>query len=722
MTSSIIVTRRALIKSSAAIGFTLFTGRAALANTADTALGSAGFGVFLSIYEDDRIVITTPNAEMGQGTYDALAKILADELDADWSRVEITLSGADPKLSNPLLRGQLTGDSKAVRGYYPLLRRAGAAAKVMLRQVAAKRQGVPLEETRAINGQVVAGKMAYRYGALAIDAAALPVPEDPPLKARADWTFIGKDMPRKETELKINGEAVFGIDVQQPGMLIAALAMPAELWGNPQLLDDGGVASRDGVQGIVPVLGGFAVVADDFWTAKSAADAMRVGISSGANDPASTRELEQALSAAIAPRKDGSTLFTGVDGGDTLDASREKATKVRDKSDKQFTLNYSVPMLAHGTLEPLSCTAKYVTGEELTLWAPHQNPRNCFNLAVKLSGLPEEKITVHRTFLGGGFGRKWNTDFVQQAIEVAIAYPGKPIKVIWTREQDTQHDFYRPAHAGRISAGLDKNGKITSWENAVAGQSLSETWSSFYKKGTPDSALQKTPVYAFDTMHLETHALDLPTPIGWWRSVAHMPLTFFIESTMDELALEAGMDPVEFRIRHLTDPRALKTLETLVGRLEPISVDAKNKGRGFALTAGYDGYCAAAVDVTIKDNTLTIDHISCVFDCGLVIEPENVRRQIEGGILYGLGPALDGKIEISDRQVQNTNLGDIGALSPFAVPTVDVHLISGGDAPAGAGEVGTPIIAPALCNAIVAAGGPRVRDLPISSTDLVINI
>ena len=684
---------------------------------------SFAFGVYVRLDADGDVAIITPNAEMGQGTYDGLAKILAEELDVDWSRVRIELSGADKRMVNPKLYGQITGNSYAVRGYRAILAKAGAAMRQMLRQAGAAQLGVSVEATSTLNGHVRHGDQSLAYGALAADAARQPVPENPPLKDPSDYKLIGRDLARKETETKVDGRAVYGIDVNLPNMLVAAMAMPRQLWGTPTLIDDARARAREGVIAIAPVRGGYAVIADDFWTAKKAADEVIVGVEEETFEPLSTEDLDRRLEAAINDEAAGAALYIGADGAEDLERSRAISREAIEGAAQKFFFLQSVPALAHGALEPLACTALF-EGDRLTLWAPHQNPPRTLALAAKLAGLPEEAVTVHRTFLGGSFGRKWHLDFVQQAVEAAMAVKGRPVKLIWTREQDTRHDFYRPAYKSKLMIGVDADGMISSWTSVVGSQSLSETYYSFFKRGNPDHTIQKDIIYDAPKKHLETRAVDLPLPIGWWRSVSHAPNMFFIETAIDEVATKLGVDPIEFRLNHLSDERARNALLKLRENMDWASARRNGAAMGVALAPGYESYCAVGVTLSLNDGAVALEKIWAVIDCGFAIEPENVRRQIAGGVIFGLGAALDGRLEIIDGEVQAGNLHEIGASSPFGAPVMDVDLIGHSvDAPSGGvGEVGTPAIAPALCNAIAAAGGPRIRDLPVSAHGLSVTV
>lgn len=713
------LSRRSMLKGTAA-SLTLFACSSEPDAPAAATLDPHAMGIYLTMFEDGRIVFETPNAEMGQGTYDALARIIADEMDARWDQVEVVLSGNNPAMRNPLLYGQSTGNSEAIRGYRPALHQAGAAARMLMRQAAAAQLGVSVDDLKTKDGQVLSGDTALSYGSLVKDAATLPLPTDAPLKTPAEYTLIGKSFKRKETQPKTDGTAVFGIDVDLPDMLVAALAMPAQAWGEvvePEGLED--VLKREGVVAVTRVLGGYAVIADSFWTAKTAADSLTVTAKLRDDERLSTQDIDDAVQTALTSDDVEAVLFSAAGEGQDMASSRVQINESFASAKTAARFDYKVPMLAHGALEPLTTTAVLKEGGALEVWSPHQNPPRVVSVAAKAAGLPVEAVTMHRTFVGGGFGRKSAPDFVIQAVEAAMAVPGRPVKLIWTREQDTQHDFYRPAVHGALEFGLAQDGQITSYASTVAGQSLGRKWFPRFDANTPDGTLQNGLPYEVALSHLETRAVDLPVPIGWWRSVSHMPTAFFVESAMDDLARAANRDPFEYRLAHLKDRRARTVLERL---RETVGADNKD-AIGIAYSDAYKCHLAAAVAVEIVDNQLTIKQIWAVVDVGLAIDPDNVINQISGGILYGLGAALDGQVDFVDGAVQNQSINDIGALSPFGAPPVDVTLIDNPNAePGGVGETGTPVICPALCNAIVAAGGPRIRELPISQSSLFVQV
>jgi len=680
--------------------------------------GSHPLGVYVAIRDDNRIIFTTPNAEMGQGSFDGLARMLAEEMDAAWDQIDVELSGYNPAMFNRMVYGQTTGNSTAIRGFGPPIRKAGAAARVMLQSAAAARFGVSPDQVVMQDGMARVGDQSLSFGTLAAQASQLDVPEAVTLKRPDEFKLIGKPFKRKEAQPKITGEARFGIDVDLPNMAVAALAMPREAWGKvlePEGLD--AVRQRSDILAVTPVTGGYAVIAEDFWTAKTAADSLNVKVALTDEERLSSADIDRIVRTAATSDNAEAALYSAVNDGENLASSRANIDKAMNECDAQEDFLYSVPIWAHGALEPVNATA-LIQNDEVRVWAPHQNPKNAVEAAAKAAGLPAKAVTLERTFLGGSFGRKWNVDFVTQAVEAAKALPGRPVKLIWTREQDTQHDFYRPQIYGALKFGLDKRGKIAAVSSVVAGQSLARTWFARYNPAAKDTTLQNDPAYAVERSHVESRAVDLPLPMGWWRSVSHMPTVFFAESAMDELAAKAEEDPFTYRLAHMENARGRRVLETLREQ-----VAGEEKAIGIAYSDAYDGYLATAIAVGMADNALTLHKIWTVADIGLTIDPQSVKRQITGGLYFGLGPALDGDMRVETAAITGENVTDIGALYGYAAPPVAVTLIDNPDSPpAGVGEIGTPLAAPALCNAIVAAGGPRIRALPVSKSELSVRV
>jgi isoquinoline 1-oxidoreductase beta subunit len=437
--------------------------------------------------------------------------------------------------------------------------------------------------------------------------------------------------------------------------------------------------------------------------------------------PLSTDGLNAAMQAMMADVSAPTGLAFGVEGGKDLTASRAAVAAAENGAAKRLSAEFSVPFLAHGTLEPMCCTAGMVDGV-LTLWAPTQSPGTLATLAQELSGLAADKVVIHRMFLGGGFGRRWNSDYGQQAIEVAMAMPGTPVKLIWSREQDGQHDFYRPASMARIDAGLAADGSIAYWNSRIVGPSLTQAWRDGAPLDGPDYAMQSKVYYQVAARHQESSPVALPVPIGYWRSVAHMPNAFYTETVIDELAALAGMDPLAFRLRHVDEPRSRAVLEKLGAMMGWPHPGGENVGpgvgQGVALSNGYDSYCAVGARVRRDGKALRVEKLWAVMDCGFALEPENVRRQVMGAMAFGLGPALDGQVVFEDGVARTASIGAIGALTPLGMPPIEVELLSSGGKLGAAGEVAVPGVAPAICNALVAAGGPRVRALPLSAAGL----
>jgi CO/xanthine dehydrogenase Mo-binding subunit len=696
------------------------------AHAGEAGVEGEAFGIYLRLMPDGAVQLLTPNAEMGQGTYDALSKLVAEELDADWARVSIGLSGFHPGMVNPRLGQQVTGNSEAVRGYCTILRRAGATARAMLVQAASLRWGVPAARLRTESGHVLndMAEARFSYAELVSDAALLPVPEVVPLKDESEFRLLGRDLPRKEVPDKVRGRAIYGLDIKLPDMLVAAMAMPAAAWGSFRAVGMEAALAVPGVQAVVPVRGGQAVVAGDWWTAQKAAALISF---EAEGELLSQAAIDQALAAALDDDNAPGAAFTPY--GTPLPARDESRVLVADAmagAVKRVRMDADVPYLAHATLEPMNCTGQLKDGA-LTVWAPNQSPEDSAKLAARLTGLPLEKIDFRRTFMGGGFGRRWNNDYVQQAVETVMGLPpalqGRPVKLVWSRTQDGQHDFYRSASRARTEVGLDAGGRICAWRTKVVGQSLMLAWREGATPQMRDGSLIKELPYGVPVVHLETAPVSLPVPVGFWRSVAHMPNIFFQEIMMDTLAAEVGADPLEFRLAHLAeDPRSRAVLETLAGMMgwAGRARAPRGVGHGLALSNGYGSWCAVGARVKLAGGQLVVERLWGVMDCGLALEPENVRRQVEGAMVFGLGAALDGRVSFENGVASPLGLTDVGMSSPAGVPPIEVKLIRGGDAMGGAGEVGVPGVAPALCNAILAAGGPAIRSLPISAAGLTV--
>ena len=661
---------------------------------------------YVRISSDDEISIVVPGAELGQGIYTGLPKIVAEELEADWDRVVVRLATADESYNNPNKKRQSTGNSDAVIGYFDALRKTGAATREMLLSAAAEQWQVPRVECRAKQSRVYhepSGK-SLSYGALAEAAAGVPVPEDPPLKSRDRYTLLGKSLPRKDTLSKVTGSAVFGADVRLPDQLFASIKTSPVFGGRVKSYQRENIASRPGVFKVVELDDGVAVAAESFWEANSALQALDIEFEFEANDSWSSESISAAFQAAL----DDETArpFPGAKGD---------VQSVIAATHDVFEATYEVPFLAHVCMEPMTATA-LVTEANCKIWAPHQQQGAARAMAAELTGLPLEQVALQGTFCGGGFGRKWELDFVRQAVQIAQRTEGRPVTLIWTREQDVSHDFYRPAVASRTWGALDDSGDLAALHIRVVGPSVM----TFQGRALPipDPIIVRnaiSPLYDIPNTLIEYVETNTHIPIGFWRGVSLSHNGFIGESIIDELAHRAGRDPLEFRLGLLgNNRRARAVLEKAANEAGWGRALGASTGMGVAFSPGFGSFNAQIAEVTVDDDRLKINSITCVHDCGFAIDPDAVRAQMEGGVVDGLSAALFGKITIADGAVQQSNFHDYRFIRMAEVPEINVHLISG-DAPiGGVGEAAVPAVAPAVANATFAATGKRIRRLPMA--------
>lgn len=695
---------------------------AAPANAAPAGLASP-FAAYVELRADGSVHITCPQLEFGQGVFDSLPRIVADEMDADWAGVVVHAAHADAAFHSPVNRRQRVGGSDSIMAYRDALRRVGAAAREMLVAAAAARWGVAPAECTAQSGRVLhaSSGRALAYGELAAAAAALPVPQQPVLKAAGELRLTGQRLTRKDTPAKVDGTAVFGIDVREPGMLHAVLRRSPSLGGRLLRFDAASVRARPGVVAAVPLDDAVAVVADSFWRAKQAADALDAsfdeadlrGLSSAGISASLHRALEDDANAKEWPFPDFSARPLRLRPGDRAAVERTLA----QPEARRIEALYEVPYLAHMTMEPQVCTAR-VSAQRCEVWAPLQAPDAARQLAARVTGLPEEKVRVQLTFGGGGFGRRFELDSLQQALRIAQALPGRMVKLTWTREQDMQHDFYRPAHVVRYRAALDRAGKVLALHGRVTGQSIQAAKGMRFGGGRiPDGAAVGGTVpeeYDFGARFADYVEVGLPVPIGFWRSVAASHNGFFAESFIDELAHAAGRDPLEFRRQHLAaQPRHLAVLERAAREAGWDRPAGRGRARGIALSSGFGGICAQVVEIAMRGGAVQVERITVAYDCGPVIDPGIVEAQLQGGVVFGLSAAYYGDVAIAGGIAQPTNFHEQPMLRLPEVPRIDVHLLQGSDKVGGVGEAGVPPVAPALANAIFAATGRRIRRLPL---------
>ncbi|MFM2111255.1 MAG: hypothetical protein RLZZ372_2179 [Pseudomonadota bacterium] len=677
------------------------------------------FNAYLEIDADGIIHITCPQSEMGQGIHDGLPKILAEELEARWEDVRVRMPSADDAFVNPITKRHRTANSESTTIYYGLLRTAGASARDMLIAAAAQRWAVAVSECRASASRVThteSGRSAS-YGDLAAAAAAMPIPSAPLLKDPKDFTLIGRSTKRKDTPAKVDGSLVFGIDVTLPGMLHAALRRSPTVASKVVGFDRDAALSLPGVIDAFVVPDGVALVANSTWNARRAAEALNATFDDAPAQNVDTDGMRARLRSALdddAKALAGRPMpgFPAFDKAATLSALAGAA--------RRLEWEYEVPFLAHAALEPLCATA-VVRADEAEVWAPTQQPDRTRDMMAQVTGLPRERCKLHVTFLGGGFGRKWEVDFVRQAVQiakgVAASRPGTPVKLTWTREQDFRHDRFRPAHLVRTRAGIDAEGKLVAMHSRTTGISM---WKYHGRPSVPGMAdpfaagWLINDNYRFPNKYIDYVETPEPVPVGTWRSVSQSMNCFFSESAIDDVAFASKRDPLEFRLEMCaSDARAtavLRKAAELAGWGKKLP---KGRGRGIALALGYDSYCAEVVEVSVKNRKVKIERIVAVFDCGMMIDPHNVEAQVEGGVIWGLSAAIDGQIHFANGAAVEDNFHTAPILRINQTPRIEVHLLKTDHKSGGAGEASVPGVAPALASAIHMASGERPRRLPI---------
>jgi isoquinoline 1-oxidoreductase subunit beta len=709
------VSRRRFLKASAAAGGGLLLSLALpLARGEADTPGARNFepNAFIRIGADGQIVLIMPYVEMGQGTYTSIPMLIAEELEVALAQVQLEHAPPDEKLyANPLLGVQATGNSNAVRGAWQPMRQAGATARTMLVAAAAKRWRVDPASCRARSGVVYheASQRSAKYGDLAAEAATMPVPEKVALKRPEDFKLIGTPAKRLDTPSKIDGTAVYGIDARPPGVKIATLAQSPVFGGRLKSVDDGAAKKVKGVRQIVRLDDAVAVVADHMWAAKQGLAALKIEWDDGPHAKLTTQDIARELEAAT--RHPGAVAQNI---GDADKAIADAATKVE--------ATYEVPFLAHATMEPMNCTV-HVRKNDCEIWVGTQALARAQAAAAKVVGMPPDKVVVHNHLIGGGFGRRLDVDGVVRAVEIAKQVDG-PVKVVWTREEDIQHDMYRPYWFDRLSAGLGADGMPVAWSNRFAGSSVIARWlPPGFKNGIDDDTVEGAIdlVYTFPNFRVEYVRVEPPgIPTAFWRSVGPSHNVFVTESFIDELAAAAKKDPVAYR-RALLDksPRAKAVLELAAEKAgwgRPLSGRA---GRGVSLQFAFASYMAHVAEVEVaKDGTVRVRRVVCAVDCGTVVNPDTVHAQIQSAVMFGATAALYGAITLKDGRIQQSNFHDYRPLRMNEAPTVEIYIVRNSEPPGGMGEAGTSCIVPAVTNAIFAATGKRLRKLPIDASAL----
>lgn len=672
---------------------------------------------FSQITPDGLVTVYIPNSEMGQGVRTALSMIVADELEADWKKVRVKQAEAGDVFKSPILGDQLTVGSASVRGFYEPLRKAGAAGRAMLVKAAAETWKVPEAECEASNGVVKHKKTgrSLSYGKLCEKASGLPVPQDPPLKKESEFRYMGKPLPRLDIPDKVAGTAVFGIDISVPDMLYGVVARPPAYGAKPVSFDEKAAQGVNGVRTIVPMPGGIAVCATSLLAAWKGRDALQVKWDQGTHPDLNNESIEK-------------HFMEGLDKPGAVARNAGDVKKALAEAQKKVEATYFVPFVAHVTMEPMNCTA-HVQKDRCDVWAPTQGQLIARMVASQVSGLPPASVNIHTTYLGCGLGRRATPDFVAEAVGCSRA-SGKPVKVVWSREEDIKYDFFRGATAQRIRAGLDGQGQLTGWSQKVACSSLLKYIDpAGIKNGVdgmslwgivddPQSPFLSNTAYDIPSFYVEQYLSDLPIPVNPWRSVQNGPNAFVMECFVDEVAHAAGKDPVAFRLELLkNNMRARRALETAAEKGGWGKSVPQGQGRGIAQHSCFGTYAAMVADISMneKNAKIKVHKVVVALDCGPVVNPDTVVAQIEGGVIEALSTALIEHVIFANGGVKSANFNDYKILKMSEVPEIEVHIIKSSEKIGGIGELGVPPLAPAVANAFFNLTGVRIRRIPLDT-------
>ena len=719
MSAPAIIGRREFIRVGAAVGGGLLVslyaplpGGASEAWAADEK--DFPLNAFVRIGTDESVTVIAAHSEMGQGVYTSLPMLLNEELEADWSRIRVESAPVDKVYNHPVFGMQMTGGSTTSPAEWERYRKIGAMARTMLLQAAAKQWNVDASSCHVEKGVVIHAASARRatYGSLANAAAQLTPPADVPLKPAKSFTLIGKPTRRLDTPSKTNGTAQFGLDVSVPGMLTAVVLRSPVFGGKVTRLDAIEALKVPGVKAVEPVPSGIAVIALGFWPAKQGRDKLVVTWDPGANAGLSTEQMladfrELAKSPGNIAKKTG----------DPAGALKSAA--------KTITAEYDVPYLAHAMMEPLNCVVDLKT-DSCEIWTGTQFETVDHASAAKVAGLPPEKVKLHTTLLGGGFGRRANpaSDFVVEAVHVAKVAKA-PVKVVWTREDDLRGGWYRPMWHDRFEAGLDSSGNPVAWTHTIVGQSIMQGTlfeGMMIKDGVDAASVEGAAdlIYGVPNLQVDLHSPKIGVPVQWWRSVGHSHTGFSVEAFLDEVAHAGGKDPYELRRALLANqPRMLAVLDLAAHKANWGAKLPAGVGRGIAAHFSFDSYVAQVIEASVeKGGVVRVHRVVCAVDCGQTINPDTVIAQMEGGIIFGLTAALKNEITLKDGKVVQSNFHDYQMLRIYEAPKIEVYIVPSSANPTGVGEPGVPPVAPALVNALFAVTGKRIRRLPIRPSDL----
>jgi len=737
MAQTLVLDRREFLKNSAATGVGLLIGFRLDARTADDPAGSQEkpmpnpFNAWVRITRDNHITLILAKSEMGQGVSTSLPMILAEELCVDWQQVSIEQAPTSPKIYD-----LGTGGSGSVASSWLPLRRAGAAAREMLITAAAQQWNVNRDTCVAQDGGILHGarKNFLSYGQLVEKASKLPVPDltKVPLKNSQNFSIIGSELQRVDARSKSSGVAKFGIDSRVPGMQYAVIARCPVFDGKVKTFDATKAKSVSGVHDVFVIdavakgafsAGGVAVVADSSWAAIQGRNALKIEWDEGPHAGESTETLhQQFLDNAAKPaqvlRNDG-------------DANAALA-----RSGKKIEATYEFPFAAHATMEPLNCTV-HIRKDGAEAWVPTQAPQWAQDVIAGVSGLPHDSVVVHTTLMGGGFGRRYQADFVMEAAQVAKA-TGKPVMVLWTREDDMQHDFYRPSSYHKFSGAVESDGKLAAWKHFQTSTSIGSVWGD---KGEADTGEGEFGTAAFIPYRTPNYRVEYTlaksgVPRAWWRSVEHSSSGFVVESFVDELAVAASVDPLQYRLQQMGEDRVIpdfgnpKESKPLVtARLKGVlklaaekgawgSPVEKGMGRGIAAYFSFETYTACVAEVSVVEKAVKVHRLVYAVDCGRAINPDGVRAQVESAAIYGLSALLFDAITIRGGRVEQANFNDYEMPRIADTPKIEVFVVDSSEEPTGIGEPGLPVVGPAICNALYALTGKRIRRLPIRGEDL----
>lgn len=710
MINTTTTSRRTFLKGSAAVsggllmGVTLPLTRGAMAAGAVSAPNA-----WVHIADDNTISILVAHAEMGQGVYTAMPMLVAEELNVDLKQIKVVDAPPAAVYVNALLGAQITGGSTSVRDGWTKLRVAGAQVREMLRTAAALDWDTDISAVKADKGMLFGpgGKKAT-YGQMAASAARMPVPEKPAIKDPKDFRIVGKATKRLDTPAKVNGSATFGVDVKLPGMVYAAVQQSPVIGGQVKSFDGAQAKGMPGVQAVVQISSGVAVVADSWWRAKKALDTVKVQWDEGSVAALSDESILASTRDAL---KNGKVIEIAKPQGNVAGALQSAA--------RVMEAEYITPMQSHSPLEPMNFTA-HVQGDKVHLVGPTQFPQGAQGAVAAALGVKPENVTLKTTFLGGGFGRRLELDFTVQAAEISKAV-GKPVKLIWTREEDMTHDFYRPLGVNTVKAGLDANGMPTAMHFRVASQSVTQRAFGLPKE-TLDPFMTEAAVPGYNVANTQHDLVihDSGFRVGYWRAVSHNMNAFANESFMDELAKAAGQDPYAYRMKLLEGkPRfanVLKLAADKAGWGKPLP---KGRARGIALMEGYDTYMAQVAEVSLNaDGSVRVHKVTVAADLGMMVNPDIVQAQIQSAVVFGTSATLKHQITLKNGRVQETNFNTFEPLRLHESPQIDVVLVKSSEKPGGIGEPATAVVAPAIANAVAALTGKRVRRLPLTADAL----